>query len=121
MAQLMPLPLTVSCSSKIQIGFAFLVPAHLGSPGQRAVKRVCVCVCVCLTKKFAELLPVSAKSASFSQTHRMGYFINQMSQKHVAPFLQSDVLSVVRQQVKALKANTTLKLEVKYYRNCTAI
>ena len=29
MAQLMPLPLTVSCFSKIQIGFAFLVPAHL--------------------------------------------------------------------------------------------
>ena len=46
MAQLMPLPLTVSCSSKIQIGFTFLVPAHPGSPGQRAVKRVCVCVCV---------------------------------------------------------------------------
>ena len=44
MAQLMPLPLTVSCFSKIQIGFAFLVPAHPGSPGQRAVKRVCVCV-----------------------------------------------------------------------------
>ena len=43
MAQLMPLPLTVSCFSKIQIGFTFLVPAHLGSPGQRAVKRVCVC------------------------------------------------------------------------------
>ena len=40
--QLMPLPLTVSCSSKIQIGFTFLVPAHPGSPGQRAVKRVCV-------------------------------------------------------------------------------
>jgi len=44
MAQLMPLPLTVSCFSKIQTGFACLVPAHLGSPGQRAVKRVCVCV-----------------------------------------------------------------------------
>jgi len=44
MAQLMPLPLTVSCSSKIQIGFTFLVPAHLGSPGQRAVKRVCIIV-----------------------------------------------------------------------------
>ena len=43
MAQLMPLPLTVSCFSKIQIGFAFLVPAHQGSPGQRAVKRVRVC------------------------------------------------------------------------------
>ena len=47
MAQLMPLPLTVSCVSKIQIGFTFLVPAHLGSPGKGAVKRVCVCVCVC--------------------------------------------------------------------------
>ena len=47
MAQLMPLPLTVSCFSKIQIGFTFLVPAHLGSPGQRAVKRVCVCARVC--------------------------------------------------------------------------
>ena len=44
MAQLMPLPLTVSCYSKIQIGFFFLVPDHLGSPGQRAIKRVCVCV-----------------------------------------------------------------------------
>jgi len=47
MAQLMLLPLTVSCFSKIQIGFTFLVPAHLGSPGKRAVKRVWVCVCVC--------------------------------------------------------------------------
>ena len=43
MAQLMPLPLTVSYFSKIQIGFTFLVSAHPGSPGQRAVKRVCVC------------------------------------------------------------------------------
>ena len=42
MAQLMPLPLTVSCSSKIQIGSTFLVPAYPGSPGKSAVKRVCV-------------------------------------------------------------------------------
>ena len=41
MAQLMPLPLTISCFSKIQIGFTFMVLAHPGSP----VKRVCVCVC----------------------------------------------------------------------------
>ena len=40
MAQLMPLPLNVSSFSKIPIGFTFLVPAHPGSPGQRAVKRV---------------------------------------------------------------------------------
>ena len=42
MAQLMPLPLTVSCFSKIQIGFTFVVPAHLGSFRKRAVKRLCV-------------------------------------------------------------------------------
>jgi len=35
MAQLMPLPLTVSCFSKIQIGFAFLVPTHPGSPRKK--------------------------------------------------------------------------------------
>jgi len=40
MAQLIPLPLTVSCFSKIQIGFPFLLPAHLGNPG----KGMCVCV-----------------------------------------------------------------------------
>jgi len=46
MAQLMPLPLTVSCFSKIQIGFTFLVPAHQGNPGKRAIKQACVRVCV---------------------------------------------------------------------------
>jgi len=44
MVQLMPLPLTGSCFSKIWIGFTFLVPAYPGSPGQRAVKQLCVCV-----------------------------------------------------------------------------
>jgi len=53
MAQLIPLPLTVSCFSKIQIGFTFLVPAHPGSPGTRAVKRVCVCVTAVLIIKNA--------------------------------------------------------------------
>jgi len=43
MAQLMLLPLTVYCFSKIQIGFTFLVPAHLGSPGKGPLNR-CVCV-----------------------------------------------------------------------------
>ena len=43
----MPLPLTVSCSSKIQIGFTCQVPAHLGSPGKGPLNwYVCVCVCV---------------------------------------------------------------------------
>ena len=44
MAQLMPLPLTVCCISKIQTGFTFLVPAYLGSPGKMAAKRLCVCL-----------------------------------------------------------------------------
>jgi len=42
MAQLMPLPLTVSCFRKIQIGFF----SFLGIPRKRAVKRVCVCAVV---------------------------------------------------------------------------
>ena len=50
MAQLIPLPLTVSCSSKIYIGFTFLVPAHLvvldKGPLNGYVFFVCVCVCV---------------------------------------------------------------------------
>jgi len=45
MAQLMPLPLTVSCFSEIQIGFTFLVPAHLGGPGKGPLNG-CVCVFV---------------------------------------------------------------------------
>ena len=47
MALRMPLPLTFSCFSKIQIGFTFLVPAHPGSPRQRVVKRVRACVRAC--------------------------------------------------------------------------
>ena len=51
MAQLMPLPLTVSCFSKIQVGFTLLVPAHLGRPRKRAVRRVCVYLfCMCMLK-----------------------------------------------------------------------
>ena len=46
MAQLMPLRLIVSCFSKIQIGFTFLLPAHLGSPGKKWPLNRCVCVCV---------------------------------------------------------------------------
>jgi len=53
MAQLMPLPLTVSCFSKIQTGFTFLVPAHLGSPGKGSLNG---CVCVCLYFFLGQLL-----------------------------------------------------------------
>ena len=40
-AQMMPLPLTVTCFSEIQTDFTFLVSAYPGH-GQRVVKRVCV-------------------------------------------------------------------------------
>ena len=46
MAQLMPLPLTVSRSSKIQIGFTFQVPAYPGCPGKEAVKWLLLVVVV---------------------------------------------------------------------------
>ena len=56
MAQPMPLPLIVSCFSKIQIGFTFLVPAHPGSPGKRAAKRVCVCVSCWLVTQWTDVV-----------------------------------------------------------------
>jgi len=66
MAQRIPLRLTVSCFSKIQIGFIFLVPAHSGSHGQRAVKWVCVKrVCVWIKwgcSQWSYLSPVGVSS-----------------------------------------------------------
>ena len=95
MSQLMPLPLTVSCFSKIQVGFTFLVPAHLGSPGKRAVERVCVCmvgmcvVCVCLKtfrddsalSKPARLLPTVGQLpmpvwSAFLTVYRVHYYVS---------------------------------------------
>jgi len=71
--QLVPLPLTVSCFSKIQIGFTFLVPAHLGRPGKRAVKRVCVykgplngVVCVCTSYAALSFLSVFVRTLLFA-------------------------------------------------------
>ena len=57
-----PADATVSCFSKIQIGFTFLVLAHPGSPGQMAVKRACVCVCVLLLL----LIPAANPQAAFA-------------------------------------------------------
>jgi len=64
-AQLMPLPLTVSCFSKIQIGFTFLVPARPGSPGIRAVKRVYVwCMCPVWSCGWSAVLVVELRRMS---------------------------------------------------------
>jgi len=57
----MPLPLTVSCFSEIQISFTFLVPAHPGSPGKRAVQWVCVCVYLLLFSRYSQLFVKSRR------------------------------------------------------------
>jgi len=64
-AQLMPLPLTVSCFTKIQIGFTFLVPTQLGSRGKMAIKRVCV-FCI-----FGALLEAVLRCKIFLRMHQM--------------------------------------------------
>jgi len=51
MAQQMPLSLTVSCFSTIQIGFTFLVPAYPGSPRQNPEGREIVVVVVVVAVK----------------------------------------------------------------------
>ena len=73
MAQLMPLPLTVSCFSKIQIGFTFLVPAHLGSPGKGPLNGcVCVphfvrvCLIFCIHQQSAHITYFSLHKLAFS-------------------------------------------------------
>jgi len=60
MAQLMPLPLIVSCFSKIQIGFTFLVLAHPGSAGQRALK----CVCFIIFNSWGQLISGTLSDAN---------------------------------------------------------
>jgi len=62
MAQRIPLPLTVFCFSKIQIGFTFLVLAHPGSPGQRPLNGF-VCVCVFFLSRTAGNQVLETKSS----------------------------------------------------------
>ena len=98
MAQQMPLPLTVSCFSKIQIGFSFLVLAHPVSPRQRAVKRVCVCVCQCFR------IPVSA--LVYCQGNRKGM---QLTKKHTLLILKNlFFLNKWRKKVRGQPANWCL-------------
>jgi len=69
-AERMPLPLTVSSFSKIQIGYTFLVPAHPGSPGQGPLN-VCVCVFLKLLP-WQQLLKLYNYLAGILQTLRVG-------------------------------------------------
>ena len=84
MAQLMPLPLTVSCSSKIQIGFTFLVPAYPGCPGKEAVNWLqlqigCCIVMRCLCQLLQTCFQLSAVC--------LGLLFKLKYQKFVIPLL----------------------------------
>ena len=85
MAQLMLLPLTVSCFSKMQIGFTFLVLAHPGSHGKGPLNR-CVCVCcstflligewvLLLCVRFSFFL-YQAKRLAWGNVSEMTYFVS---------------------------------------------
>ena len=75
MSQLMPLPLTVSCFSRIQIGFTFLVLAHLGSPGNGGV-----CVCVLFVRPDPSAADSSPPGVSRFEIHSIGQFSDHQSQ-----------------------------------------
>ena len=66
MVQLMPLPLTVSCSSKIQIGFTFLVPAYPGCPGKEAVKWLLLLLLICWFVYICTLVCLHCKNHQFT-------------------------------------------------------
>ena len=86
MSKLMPLPLTVSCFRKIQVGFTFLVPAHPGSPEQRAVKRVRVS-----TPASAGKLVRSAVSVSTLALNLLTFDINSAKgQDHSSSCIESE-------------------------------
>ena len=96
MAQLMPLPLTVSCFSKIQIGFTFLVPAHPVSPGQRAVKwGVCVCVCM-------QILAAAAAAAHNRAARAAATSIKSTTPATEAGSIQRPLLPVIKREPPTL-------------------
>jgi len=70
MSQLMPLPLTGSCFSKIQTGFTFLVPEKGPLNGC-----VCVCVCVCACVRVCMCLSVHDHIFGFTRPIFTTFFV----------------------------------------------
>jgi len=89
-AQLMPLPLIVSCFSKIQIGFTFLVPAHPGSPRKKAFKRVCVCVSVCVSLA-GHYHNITSFNVSYCLNHNFNISLFVFVVKHIVNFFISNI------------------------------
>ena len=72
-AQLMPLPLTVSCFNKIQIGFTFLVPAHPGSPGKEPLNGCVRTVCIFFHLNLSVIFVFGLWKCAVSQISRIEY------------------------------------------------
>ena len=114
MVQLMPLPLTVSCFSKIQIGFTFVVPAHPGSPGQRAVKRVCVCkkiLCVCVRTYWSYQLGRRLRDRtggySLRSSSAMRRLLRCSTHSHSEPATENGMKTLFRDKVKSFHSHHT--------------
>jgi len=86
MVQLMPLPLNISCFSKIQIGFTFLVPAYPGSPGQRAINVTTSCMCMYVRMQFG--IP---SLSDIAERRRQTFMNNLIDLHHFWPVLSSTV------------------------------
>jgi len=90
LAQLMPLPLTVSCFSKIRIGSTYPVPAHLGSPGKRAVKWTCVCFSLTHAPRaganYIQGGDTEVSCTALFRTHLLGVVIHTIDVKNVFTF-----------------------------------
>jgi len=55
-----------------------LVPAHLGSSGPKAVKRVCVCVCVCVCAESKTVLQQLADADIASLTGLVKLYFREL-------------------------------------------
>jgi len=76
--------LSLASVKSIQIGFAFLVPAHPGSPGKRAVKRMCVCVCLYCKRS---------------------YCVGALAEKALHPVIPTDYPFTIRLTAEVLESN----------------
>jgi len=97
MSQLMPLPLTVSCFSKIHIVFSFLVPALPGSPGKRPVKWLCVSKCGIVCRGKQRGVSAVCRSVCTRQWHRGA----RLRQLHTAVYSLCGVSRPIRVPVEA--------------------
>ena len=116
MSQLMPLPFAVSCFTKVQIGFTFLVPAYPGSPGKRAIKWVCVCVCGCIiraskTKRSAE--EVISESENQSKSVPLAHTNGVRELSETTRFYVPPVLELPQPRTVATDANQDVTLSQK--------